>query len=122
MLCAESSVKYFAPLLICVLSFVSSIFESMMKVVEESLEETIFFINICIFFFIILQILVLCAKSSVKYFAQLLICVLSFVGIFGSLMYVVEIVSGGNVDPVTFPSIPHAMWWAIITMTTVGYG
>ena len=37
--------------------------------------------------------------------------------IFGSLMYLIE---GGTNDQ--FDSIPRAMYWAIVTMTTVGYG
>ncbi|MEO6432643.1 MAG: ion transporter [Sphingomicrobium sp.] len=36
----------------------------------------------------------------------------------GSLMYWVE----GGVQPDKFGSIPRAMWWAIITLTTIGYG
>ncbi len=35
-----------------------------------------------------------------------------------SLMYLVEY----DVQPKAFSSIPAAMWWAIITLTTVGYG
>jgi voltage-gated potassium channel len=35
-----------------------------------------------------------------------------------SLMYLVE----GKVQPELFSSIPAAMWWSIVTLTTVGYG
>jgi voltage-gated potassium channel len=35
-----------------------------------------------------------------------------------TLMYIVE----GHSQPETFGSIPRAMWWAIATLTTVGYG
>ena len=34
------------------------------------------------------------------------------------LLYLVE----GSVQPEAFGSIPRAMWWAIATLTTVGYG
>ena len=36
----------------------------------------------------------------------------------GSLLYWAE----GDVQPEKFGSIPRAMWWAIVTLTTVGYG
>lgn len=35
-----------------------------------------------------------------------------------TLMYIVE----GHVQPQVFGSIPRAMWWAVATLTTVGYG
>ncbi|MEM1400924.1 MAG: cyclic nucleotide-gated ion channel [Pseudomonadota bacterium] len=35
-----------------------------------------------------------------------------------SLMYVVE----HHAQPEAFASIPHALWWAAVTLTTVGYG
>lgn len=42
--------------------------------------------------------------------------VITLVAIFGTLMYTIEGESGG------FHSIPDSMYWAIVTMTTVGYG
>jgi len=50
--------------------------------------------------------------------AALLFVLLLTVTISGSLMYMIE----SEQQPEVFTSIPVAMWWAIETLTTVGYG
>ncbi len=44
--------------------------------------------------------------------------VMALVVIASTLMYAVE----HDAQPKAFPSIPGAIWWGIVTMTTVGYG
>lgn len=51
-------------------------------------------------------------------FALILGLLLLTVLISGSLMYLAE----AEAQPDKFGSIPRALWWAIITMTTIGYG
>jgi voltage-gated potassium channel len=62
------------------------------------------------------QLLVKALKSSGRKIAVFLFTVLLLVVIFGSLMYVVEGEEHG------FINIPTSIYWAIVTLTTVGYG
>ncbi len=61
--------------------------------------------------------LVKAIKDSVPKIIFFLFFILLMVCIFGSIMYLVE--GGKNPD---FKSIPTSIYWAIVTITTVGYG
>ena len=54
-------------------------------------------------------------RSAYKDLSVILIFVVMGIVIFSNFVYFAE-------DSVQFKSIPHGWWWAIITMTTVGYG
>jgi voltage-gated potassium channel len=62
------------------------------------------------------QILVNALKASRRKIIVFMFTVLTLVVIFGSIMYLVESDESG------FESIPHGIYWAIVTLTTVGYG
>jgi voltage-gated potassium channel len=62
------------------------------------------------------QVLMNALKSSMYKITIFLMAVLAIVTLLGTVMYVVEMNEDG------FNSIPEAIYWAIVTVTTVGYG
>jgi len=62
------------------------------------------------------ELIVIAIRSSMRKIGVFLFAILNLVIIIGTLMYVVEGEANG------FDSIPRSIYWAIVTITTVGYG
>lgn len=64
-----------------------------------------------------LQVLLLAIRASMKELILLLVTFSIFMILFGNLIYYTELT-----ESETFPDIFVGVWWAVVTMTTVGYG
>ncbi|XP_046559697.1 potassium voltage-gated channel subfamily C member 3-like isoform X2 [Haliotis rubra] len=66
----------------------------------------------------VMKLLLFTMKASLSAFCLLLVTLTMAVVIYATLVYFAEVATKAD----TFSNIPYAIWWTIITMTTVGYG
>ena len=66
------------------------------------------------------RLLMIAMRSSLPKISVFMFCVLTLVMIMGTMLYIVE----NTTDPPNegFQNIPQSIYWAIVTITTVGYG
>ncbi len=63
-------------------------------------------------------VLIDAVRASLPKIVVFILSVMTMVMVIGSAMYLIE----GGVEDSGFTSIPQGVYWAIVTMTTVGYG
>lgn len=67
-----------------------------------------------------MKILIHTFKASAKELGLLVFFLVLGIVVFASLVYYAEKLQDNKEN--SFKSIPEGLWWAIVTMTTVGYG
>lgn len=65
-----------------------------------------------------IHMLVAVLRQEARAVGAILFILIVLVVFMGSLMYLIE----HPIQPHVFPDIPTAMWWAVVTLTTLGYG
>lgn len=66
------------------------------------------------------RVLMFTLRASAAALCAVPLALLSCTLIFGVMIYYAELL--GNEPDMIFPDIPSGLWWAVVTLTTVGYG
>ena len=64
--------------------------------------------------------MIIALRRSIPKIVVFLLTVVLFVIVIGTIMYIIEGPTGNNTPG--FEDIPNSIYWAIVTLTTVGYG